>query len=244
MKRIVFHFDVVSPFAYLAFERLPQVLQGCSYEVEYRPRAVCRAAAALGAARVRPRSSPSAPGPSATCTGWRTQHGIALDTPAVHPFNPLPLLRLALACGPNRRIVEAVFRHAWVGGHDPHDAQRLAELTRRLAPRRDPAGDEVKAELRRLTDDAVRGGIFGVPTLRRWTAASSGASTRCRCCATRCRAVPWFDGPAWDREGACASASAPLSTRAVAVPPARSRPDRALVSPCWASVRAGSARVQ
>ena len=24
MQRIVFHFDVVSPFAYLAFERLPQ----------------------------------------------------------------------------------------------------------------------------------------------------------------------------------------------------------------------------
>ncbi|MBP6320444.1 MAG: DsbA family protein, partial [Rubrivivax sp.] len=37
MQRIVFHFDVVSPFAYLAFERLPQVLQGCSYEVDYRP---------------------------------------------------------------------------------------------------------------------------------------------------------------------------------------------------------------
>ena len=37
MKRITFHFDPISPFAYLAFERLPQVLAGCSYEVEYRP---------------------------------------------------------------------------------------------------------------------------------------------------------------------------------------------------------------
>ena len=37
MKSLVFHFDPISPFAYLAFERLPQVLVGCSYAVEYRP---------------------------------------------------------------------------------------------------------------------------------------------------------------------------------------------------------------
>lgn len=37
MKSLVFHFDPISPFAYLAFERLPQVLVGCSYVVEYRP---------------------------------------------------------------------------------------------------------------------------------------------------------------------------------------------------------------
>ena len=37
MKPLVFHFDFVSPYAWLAFERLPQVLQGCSYAVEYRP---------------------------------------------------------------------------------------------------------------------------------------------------------------------------------------------------------------
>jgi hypothetical protein len=45
------------------------------------------------------------------------QQGVALDTPQPHPFNPLPLLRLALACSadhrPNRRTVELLFRHAW-----------------------------------------------------------------------------------------------------------------------------------
>ena len=37
MKHIVFWFDPISPFAYLAFERLPQVLAGVSCEVSYRP---------------------------------------------------------------------------------------------------------------------------------------------------------------------------------------------------------------
>ena len=37
MKAITFWFDPSSPFAYLAFERLPEALEGCSYAVEYRP---------------------------------------------------------------------------------------------------------------------------------------------------------------------------------------------------------------
>ena len=37
MKRITFWFDPISPFACLAFHRLPQALEGLSYEVAYRP---------------------------------------------------------------------------------------------------------------------------------------------------------------------------------------------------------------
>ena len=37
MKAVTFWFDPVSPFAYLAFERLPQAVEGCSYAVAYRP---------------------------------------------------------------------------------------------------------------------------------------------------------------------------------------------------------------
>ena len=37
MKALTFYFDVVSPYAYLAFERLPQALEGLSHTVDYRP---------------------------------------------------------------------------------------------------------------------------------------------------------------------------------------------------------------
>ena len=37
MKRITFYLDFVSPYAWLAFERLPESLQGLSYSVAYRP---------------------------------------------------------------------------------------------------------------------------------------------------------------------------------------------------------------
>jgi len=87
------------------------------------------------------------------------------------PLNPLALLRLTLACAPagglpNRRVVEAVLHRVWRGcGVDANDPARLAALTAALAPGRDPAGAEVKAELRALTEAAVADGIFGVPTL-------------------------------------------------------------------------------
>ena len=37
MKRITFYLDFISPYAYLAFEQLPQALQGLSYAVDYQP---------------------------------------------------------------------------------------------------------------------------------------------------------------------------------------------------------------
>ena len=207
MKRIVFHFDVVSPFAYLAFERLPQVLQGCSYEVEYRPvlfAGLLQHWGNKGPAEIEPKRAWTF-----RHVHWLArQHGIALDTPAVHPFNPLALLRLAWACGPNRRVVTAVFRHVWVGGHDPHDPHRLAQLTRELAPLHDPAGDEAKAALRRLTADAAAQGHFGVPTLvlegRSFWGLDALPMLR-----DALAGGDWFDGPGW----AAASATPPGVSR-------------------------------
>ena len=79
------------------------------------------------------------------------------------------MLRLALACcdagdAPNRHVVETLMRHVWRGGADASDASRLPPLIEALAPRRDPASDEVKGELRANTNDAVARGVFGVPT--------------------------------------------------------------------------------
>ena len=37
MKHLTFYFDVISPYAYLAFEALPEFLTGHSYSVTYKP---------------------------------------------------------------------------------------------------------------------------------------------------------------------------------------------------------------
>jgi len=196
MKRLIFAFDVVSPFVYLAFERLPQVLEGCSYEVEYRPllfAGLLKAHAQKGPAEIEPKRQWTF-----RHVHWLAhQHGIPMQTPAQHPFNPLPLLRLVLACGPNRRVVEAALRHVWVGGHDANDPGRLAELRLALAPARDPDSDAVKAELRALTDQAVADGLFGVPTLtlqgRHFWGLDALPMVR-----DALLGGAWFAGPGWD----------------------------------------------
>jgi 2-hydroxychromene-2-carboxylate isomerase len=200
MKHLVFHFDVVSPFAYLAFERLPPLLKGHSVEVEYRPVLFAGLLAHWG------NKGPAEIEPKRAWTfrhvHWLAhQHGIEMQTPLTHPFNPLPLLRLALACGANRRAVEAIFRHVWVGGAEAGDAQRLSELTARLAPRLDPAGAEVKSELRRLTDEAAAAGIFGVPTLELDGRHFWGLDGL-QMLADALQGGAWWDGPGWEAAGA------------------------------------------
>ena len=197
MKRIAFHFDPISPFAYLAFEHLPQVLEGCSYVVDYKPvlfAALLKQHAHKGPAEIEPKRQWTF-----RHIAWLAQHhGIPLQVPATHPFNPLPLLRLAVACGPNRRVVEALFHHVWrSGGADPGDPQRLAELTATLAPARSPDGDDVKQELRAGTDAAITTGVFGVPTFeldgRLFWGLDALPMLR-----DALEGGAWFDGPAWD----------------------------------------------
>jgi 2-hydroxychromene-2-carboxylate isomerase len=167
MKQITFYLDFISPYAYLAFEKLPQALQGLSYAVDYRPilfAALLKHHGQLGPAEIAPKRDWTY-----RQVLWQAHsHDIPLQMPAAHPFNPLPLLRLALACGShgvaNRYACETIFRHVWRGGADAGDAQRLTALQQLLKPPREAAGDGVKAELKANTDEAIARGLFGVPT--------------------------------------------------------------------------------
>ena len=158
------------PHAWLAFERLPQELQGLNYSVSYRP------VLFAGLLKAHAHKGPAEIGPKRDWTyrqvAWLARrHGVPLDLPTPHPYNPLALLRLALASAPaggrpNRRVVEAVFRHAWCrGGADPNDADALAALKAGIAPLRDPDSAEDKPELRQKTEEAIARGMLGVPTV-------------------------------------------------------------------------------
>ena len=99
MKHIDFYFDVISPFVYLAFERLPQALEGLSVSVNYHPvllAAVLSHWGQKGPAEIEPKRAWTF-----RQVHWLAhQHGMAMQTPAQHPFNSLALLRLTLACAP------------------------------------------------------------------------------------------------------------------------------------------------
>ena len=168
MKQITFYLDFISPYAYLAFEKLPAALEGLSYSVLYRPvlfAGMLNHHGQLGPAEIAPKRDWT----YRQVLWLAHRNGIELQMPAAHPFNPLALLRMALACGDdglaNRYVCETVFRHVWRGGADAADPQRLVALGQLLSPRRDPASESVKAQLKANTDAAIAAGAFGVPTL-------------------------------------------------------------------------------
>ncbi len=167
MKQIDFYFDFVSPFAYLAFEQLPEALAGHSYQLHYKP--VLFAGLLQHHGQRGPAEIASKRDWTYRHVMWLAQHhGIDMKLPARHPFNPLTLLRLALACSssdtPNRFVTESIFRHVWRGGLDATDPARLQMLVQQLLPPQDMHDAAVKARLRQSTEEALALGVFGVPT--------------------------------------------------------------------------------
>jgi 2-hydroxychromene-2-carboxylate isomerase len=168
MKQLTFYLDFISPYAYLAFEKLPEALMGHSVSVTYKP--ILFAALLKHHGQLGPAEMPGKRDWTYRQVLWQAHtQGVDLQMPASHPFNPLSLLRLAVACSPqgapNRYVCETVFKHVWQGGAPADDPERLQQLTQLLAPQRSVTSDEVKAQLKANTDEALTLGVFGVPTI-------------------------------------------------------------------------------
>lgn len=200
MKHITFYLDFISPYAYLAFESLPAALKGTSYSVTYKP--LLFAGLLKHHGQLGPAEIPGKRDWTYRQVLWLAQqHGIKLQLPASHPFNPLGLLRLAMACdahgAPNRYVCETLFRHVWQTGLEAADPERLAALAVSLAPQRDPDGADVKAQLKAHSDEAIAQGVFGVPTLAVDGKLFWGLDALPMLRAFLLGDV-WFDGPDWD----------------------------------------------
>ena len=200
MKTIHFYLDFISPYAWLAFNAMPQALQGISHRVVHKPvlfGAMLKHHGQLGPAEI------------AAKRDWTYrqvlwlahQQGVELKLPATHPFNPLGLLRLAVACDadgePNRFVCEQVFRHVWCSGEDAADADRLAVLTAQLKPARDPVSPAVKQDLQTHTQQALALGLFGVPSFVVDDKVFWGQDALPMLRAYLLGDV-WFDGPQWN----------------------------------------------
>jgi 2-hydroxychromene-2-carboxylate isomerase len=168
MKTITCYIDFISPYAYLAFEALPKALADSpSYQVVYKPvlfAALLKHHGQLGPAEIAGKREWTY-----RQVLWQAkEHGVALDMPSAHPFNPLSLLRLSVACDargtPNRYVCETIFRHVWQGGGAADDPVRFQALLQQLQPKQSVDSSEVKAQLKANTEEAIAQGVFGVPT--------------------------------------------------------------------------------
>jgi 2-hydroxychromene-2-carboxylate isomerase len=98
------------------------------------------------------------------CLWIAHQHGIAMQLPSAHPFNPLPLLRLCIALGSTDAAVDRLFRYVWQDGHLPTDTDAWQALLHEMSVTTEELEDAtVKAALRQNGERAIAAGVFGVP---------------------------------------------------------------------------------
>lgn len=168
---IRFLFDYISPYAYVAWYGVRALAAKHGRPVEPEPilfAALLDAHGQLGPAEI----------PAKRRYVFRDAlrkahaHGLALSPPPRHPFNPLPALRIArLLSGPDRdAAIDACFAATWGGGGGIDEPAALAgALTTAGLDGRAllaaAAEQPAKDALRDATADAIRAGVFGVPTI-------------------------------------------------------------------------------
>jgi len=157
---IDWYFDFVSPYSYIALHRLREL----SHPVNYRPvlfAGLLNHWGQKGPAEIAAKRRWT----YRWCTWWARSLGIPFRFPAEHPFNPLPHLRLALACGSRPDAVKRIFEAIWVRGENAADPARFAALCAELGVDREQLSSaSVKEALRTHTEQAAARGVFGVPS--------------------------------------------------------------------------------
>ena len=164
MKTVDWYFDFISPFAYLASERL----QRLPANVELRAIPVLFGGVlhhwqTLGPAEIEPMRRFTF-----RYVAWLAKrNGIALKMPPEHPFNPLKLLRLCIALGSDIALAQRLFRFVWAEGRSAENPAHWQALIDDLGV--PDAGSliglpEVKQALKNNTEQAIKRGLFGVPS--------------------------------------------------------------------------------
>ena len=174
MKQLEFFFDFGSPTAYLAHTQLPALARECNAEIVWRPMLLGGVFKATG------NQSPVMIAPKGKwmwqdMAQWARRYGVPLQIHPNFPANTLTLMRGAAGLqmkDPGRflQYVDLVYRSMWGMGVDLGNPAILASTLQEAgfdaatftAMVGDPA---VKAQLIATTEEAVKRGAFGAPTL-------------------------------------------------------------------------------
>jgi 2-hydroxychromene-2-carboxylate isomerase len=173
-KQVEFYFDFGSPTSYLAYTQLPKIARESAAEILWRP--ILLGGVFKGASNQSP-VMVAAKG--AWMWGdmerWARRYGVPLAKNPFFIINTLTLMRISMGLQLRQpqlflRYVDAMFHAMWVELRNLGDAAVLAETLQRsgfdaaafAALAADP---EVKAKLIDATDQAVKRGVFGAPTM-------------------------------------------------------------------------------
>lgn len=171
-KQIEFFFDVGSPASYLAWTQLPALAERHGATLVYRPMllgGVFQATGNQSPASIEAKGAYS----RIDFQRYAQRYGVTLKHNPYFPINTLQLMRGAQALLETEQLVPyltAVFTAMWVDEQDMGQPEVVGKVlaaadfdpAQLMAHLSDPV---VKQGLKDTTEEAVRRGIFGAPTL-------------------------------------------------------------------------------
>jgi 2-hydroxychromene-2-carboxylate isomerase len=161
----IWHFDVISPFAWLALSEVEEL--GRQMPILMRPilfAGLLKHWGQLGPAEIGPKRLHT----YRLCVFEAERRGVPLRFPPAHPFNPLRSLRLLCALDAAPAAIRLVMERIWRDGQDIAGEGVWNELCRDLGVTDAEALIEAtgaKERLRLNTEAAIASRVFGVPTL-------------------------------------------------------------------------------
>ena len=170
-ETIIFYFDFVSPFSYLAHQRLPGLAQRFGYSIDYRPIDLRAAKLAAGNTGPATRDMPlKLAYARKDQQRWAQRYGVPIKAPRSHDWSRLTRGAFyAIDRGQARPYVAHVWHHIWGEGGEMNDGV-LRDAARAMGWGFDAfaAFTEAPETVKRLeasTREAGSRGVFGVPSM-------------------------------------------------------------------------------
>jgi 2-hydroxychromene-2-carboxylate isomerase len=176
MHQLEFYFDCSSPWTYLAFERVLTMLDPAQVEILWKPILVGGVFNAVNPAIYDVRANPvpaKASYARKDLQDWAKFVGIDIGQPPVFPVNSVKAMRGAFFALDNDLLIpyaKAVFKRYWTDLADISQADELRAIVDSVGLDEQAffsaiASQDYKDRLRDTTDELMRRGGFGSPTL-------------------------------------------------------------------------------
>jgi len=171
-KKVEFYYDISSPYSYLASTRIEGICERYGAELEWKPFLLGGVYKETGN-----RAPLEVPNKKAymirDLNDWARYYGVLLNFPGLFPLNSVKAMRGALVAKEKGKIKDythRLFALYWIEGKDLSQDEVLKKAVSDLGMDGDwflkrIGEQDIKDELRRETEEAVRRGAFGAPTV-------------------------------------------------------------------------------
>lgn len=168
-----FWFDFHSPWAYLAATQIEALAQRHGLAVRWRPLHLPRLIEAIDGRRPLEENAAFLTWYKQDLQDWAALYGLSLRYHPNYPLRPARALRAVLRAdelGRAAAFTLAVFRAYWSEARDISSLEELAEIGARCGLdgtgiSRAVTDDEYRRRLEANTSEAIKRGVFGVPTV-------------------------------------------------------------------------------